>query len=157
MRLLDILTPDRVLADLEASDRDQALDRLVGLLVAGSGLDPSDRQRVLQSLIQRERVGSTGIGQGVAIPHAKVAGLTKVVAGFARSPGGVEFGALDGQAVHLFLVLVAPEGRASLHLKALARASRMLRDERFRAGLLELDTAPAIYESLAERDRSLTT
>ncbi|MGF1511441.1 MAG: PTS sugar transporter subunit IIA [Myxococcota bacterium] len=156
MRLVDIVSPERVASNLQAEGRDEALDHLVQLLTKGGGLDDSQRDRVLRSLIQRERVGSTGIGNGIAIPHAKVSGLDRVIGGFARSSEGVEFGCIDGKRAYLFLVLVAPEGQASLHLKALARASRMLRDDKFRGQVMGLQSSGEIFTAIAEKDRGLT-
>ncbi|MEM1024118.1 MAG: PTS sugar transporter subunit IIA [Myxococcota bacterium] len=153
MRLVDVLSSDHVVPDLEASDRTSALERMAETLAVASQL-PGDR--ILAALEQRERAGSTGIGRGVAIPHAKMGGLSQVVACFARAPAGVEFGAVDGGPVHLFLCLLAPEGKASVHLKALARASRVLQDADFRSRLMEAE-AGQLFQIIEDRDRSLTT
>jgi len=153
MRLVDVLSADRVLPDLAAPDRSSALRRMAESLATGCGLPA---ERLASALEQREKAGSTGIGRGVAIPHAKVGGLQDVVACFARAPAGVDFGAVDGNPVHLFLCLLAPEGRASVHLKALARASRVLQDADFRGRLVEAE-ADQLFALIEARDRSLST
>lgn len=152
MRLVDVLTADRVVSDMEAADRTSALRRMAELLSGAAGLPG---ERITSALEQRERAGSTGVGRGVAIPHAKVGGLQNVVACFARAPAGVDFGAIDGNPVRLFLCLLAPEGRASVHLKALARASRVLQDPDFRSRLLEAEPGE-LFPLIVERDRSLS-
>src|SRR6185503_21035524 len=91
-----------------------------------------DRQKVLDVLLERERISTTAIGEGVAIPHGKLAGVDRVLGAFARSPEGVDFASLDGGPTHLFFALIAPENAAADHLKALARISRLLKDEAFR-------------------------
>jgi mannitol/fructose-specific phosphotransferase system IIA component (Ntr-type) len=156
MRIADILTRDRVVADLGPTTRDEALSEIVRVLVAYGppGLDPG---RVLSLLLQRERAGSTGIGNALAIPHCKVPGLDEPVACFARSAAGVDFSSLDGQPAHLIMALFAPEGRASLHLKALARASRLFQDAAFRDRLLGLADADGLWSAILAQDGALGT
>ena len=95
-----------------------------------------EAERLLQVLVERENLQSTGIGDGVAIPHGKLPGLSRLLAGFARSPRGVDFESIDGQPTYLFFVLVAPESSTGAHLKALARISRVFKDPEFRRRLL---------------------
>ncbi len=154
MRISDILSPDRVIADLEAPDRDSALKSVVEVLVE-HGPDGLDGDRVLSLLVERERAGSTGIGNAIAIPHTKVPGLERPLACFARSPAGVDFSSLDGQPAHLIMALFAPEGRASLHLKSLARASRLFQDADFRRRLIETDESEALWKAILEHDNRL--
>jgi mannitol/fructose-specific phosphotransferase system IIA component (Ntr-type) len=154
MRIADILSRDRVVAELGAKTRDEALERMVEVFVEHGPTGP-DGERVLGLLLQRERAGSTGIGNGIAIPHCKVPGIAEPVACFARSTDGVDFSSLDGRPAHLILALFAPEGRASLHLKALARASRLLQDAAFRQRLLDEDDADGLWAAILERDGAL--
>jgi nitrogen PTS system EIIA component len=103
-------------------------------------------------LSERERLGSTAIGDGIAIPHGKLRGATKIIGAFGRHRAGVDFESLDGNPTHIFFVLVAPEDSASLHLKALARVSRLLKDDPFRAHLIEAADAGEIYRLIKEED-----
>jgi len=111
-----------------------------------------DRERLIQALEDRERLNSTALGDGVAIPHGKLPGLKRVLAAFGRSRLGVDFQSLDGKPTHLFFLLVAPEDSAGAHLKALARISRLLKDERFRARLMEAGGAHDLFETIREED-----
>lgn len=156
MRIADILTRERVLADLGPSTRDEALSQIVRVLVEHGppGLEPD---RLLALLLQRERAGSTGIGNALAIPHCKVPGLEQPAACFARSTAGVDFSSLDGQPAHLIMALFAPEGRASLHLKALARASRLFQDAAFRERLLASSDADELWNAIMAQDGALGT
>lgn len=103
-------------------------------------------------LAERERLGSTAIGDGIAIPHGKLPGVKKILGAFGRHPNGVDFESLDGNPTQLFFVLVAPEDSASLHLKALARVSRLLKDNAFRDRLLAAPDAAEIYRLIKEED-----
>ena len=111
-----------------------------------------DRQKVLDVLLDRERISTTAIGEGVAIPHGKLAGVDRVLGVFARSPAGVDFASLDGEPTHLFFALIAPENAAADHLKALARISRLLKDDEFRRQLNEAQTQQELYEIIARED-----
>ncbi len=149
-----MLSEDLVISDLLGQTRDEVLGEMVGCIVAQHPeVDPG---RALAVLLDRERIGSTGIGQGLAIPHARVPTLSEPVACLARSPKGIDFRALDGDPTHLFLALLAPAGSAGFHLKALARASRMLKDAAFRQQLLEASDAGAMWQALVAKDESLS-
>jgi PTS system nitrogen regulatory IIA component len=110
---------------------------------------------VVKIIMEREALGSTGIGDGVAIPHGKMAGSGNVLCVFGRSKKGVDFDAVDGQPVHIFFLVLAPEDSASLHLKVLSRISKILRDPSFRKKLLKLPDAHSLYESIVEEDEKL--
>jgi PTS system nitrogen regulatory IIA component len=112
-----------------------------------------DKNKVLQILLEREKISTTAIGEGVAIPHGKLAGVERVLGVFARSLEGVDFASLDGGRTHLFFLLIAPENAAADHLKALARISRLLKDESFRRRLMEGKTSQEIYQIIAEEDQ----
>lgn len=125
MPIADLIAPDAVFPMLRASSKKQALQDLAQH--AGAMVDRDPRE-ILETLLQRERLGSTGVGNGIAIPHGKLAKLDKLVGLFARLEKPIDFEALDGQPVDLVFLLLAPEAAGADHLKALARVARMLRD-----------------------------
>ena len=150
MRISEFLSPEAVIADLRAKDKQEVLRELSAAL---SRAHPSlKEERLVEVLREREKLGSTGIGEGVAIPHGKLAGMTQLLAAFGVSRGGVDFEAIDGRPTHLFFALVAPENSAGVHLKALARISRLFKNARFRASILEAPTAAAIHELIVQED-----
>jgi|SRR5215470_10843471 len=150
MRIIDVLEPTDIVADLGGGSKD---DIITELATAVASHHPEiDRNRLVQALEDRERLNSTALGDGVAIPHGKLPGLRKVVAAFGRSTSGVDFSSLDGKPTHLFFLLVAPEDSAGAHLKALARISRLLKDEGFRRRLLAARDVAAIYQTIREED-----
>lgn len=150
MKIEDILAEELVLPDLTARSK---TDVLVELATAVSAVHPElERERLVQALEDRERLNSTALGDGVAIPHGKLPGIKRVFAAFARSRQGVDFHSLDGGPTNLFFLLVAPEDSAGAHLKALARISRLLKDESFRQRLLEAPDAAALYEVIRNED-----
>lgn len=135
MQIMSFLNEDAVTVDVKAQSKEEVVRELVGLLVRAGSIKERDVHRLVQILLKRESLGSTGIGQGVAIPHGKSDCVTKLVAAFGVSRSGVNFDSLDGEPVHLFFLLIAPEDSAGPHLKALARISRLLKDKHFREGL----------------------
>jgi nitrogen PTS system EIIA component len=149
MRIIDFIRVDRIAADMRAVDKEGALGELADLLRGEGGVD---RAAVLDAWIERERLASTGIGDGVAIPHGKLRTANGLVAALGRSRKGVEFGSMDGKPAHLFFALVAPENSAGLHLKALARISRLLKDSDFRARLLDAEGAEDLFQIVGEED-----
>lgn len=150
MKLFDPVSPAAVVPDLRGETKDEVLRELSG---AAATLVPSVSVEALTRILQeRERLGSTGIGEGAAIPHGKVAGLDRLVAVFGRSRAGVQFQSLDGKPTHLFFLILAPENSAGLHLKALARISRLLKDARFRASLSDAPDAAEMIRLLSEAD-----
>src|SRR5205085_9380390 len=123
---------------LRGRSKDAVIEELADVV---AGTHPEiDRKRLVQALEDRERLNSTALGEGIAIPHGKLPGLHRVIAAFGRSPAGIDFSSLDGKPTHLFFLLVAPEDSAGAHLKALARISRLLKDESFRARLMAAAT-----------------
>jgi PTS system nitrogen regulatory IIA component len=149
MKIGEFLREDLVLANLAAQDKAGALAELCGALARVHHLDEAQLEDVL---LEREKLGSTGIGEGVAIPHGKLAGVPGLLAAFGRSPGGVEFQAIDGKPTHLFFVLFAPENSAGLHLKALARISRLFRNASLRQAIMNAPDAKAIFTLISEED-----
>ena len=151
MKITDILSEDLVVPALAGRSKGEVIEELAGA-VARRYREEIDRQKLVQALEDREKLNSTALGEGVAIPHGKLPGLRRVVAAFGRSPGGVDFQSLDGKPTHLFFLLVAPEDSAGAHLKALARISRLLKDPGFRTRLLEAPDGPAIWTIIRDED-----
>jgi len=150
MRILDILPPEAVVDGLLAETKEGVLRELSEAVCRRlPGLSPD---RLTAILMDREGLGSTGIGEGVAIPHGKIPGIDRLVAVFGRSPGGVQFASIDGKPARLFFLILAPENSAGMHLKALARISRLLKDQRFRGRLLAAEGAEGLSRVLREED-----
>ena len=150
MKLLDFLQKEAIAPTLVAKDKVSVLVELAQVLVATGNV--ASAPAAVQVLQEREKLGSTGIGEGIAIPHGKLKELDQVVAVFGRSTGGVEFDSMDGAPVHLFFLLMAPENSASTHLKALARISRLLKDRSFREELLQAASRDDLFEIIARED-----
>jgi PTS system nitrogen regulatory IIA component len=151
LKITEFLTEEAMIPVLRAREKDAVLvEMATGLVTNHPALD---EQRVLDVLAERERISTTAIGEGVAIPHGKLRGIERVLGIFARSPEGVDFASLDGGPTHLFFVLVAPENAAADHLKALARISRLLKDPTFRSRLLEAKTKQDIFDIIVEEDQ----
>jgi nitrogen PTS system EIIA component len=150
MKIAEFLSPKAVVAELNAQSKGDVLIELSQTLIrAHPELSP---ERVVEVLQEREKLGSTGIGEGVAIPHGKLGGLPQLMASFGVSRGGVDFEAIDGKPTHLFFALVAPENSAGIHLKALARISRLFKNPRFRQSILEAPSGEDIYRLISEED-----
>lgn len=150
MKVTEILSPDMVEADLKGRNKSDILLELAACLARKHpAIDPQELARVLA---ERERLGSTAIGDGIAIPHGKLRGVTATVGVFGRHMAGADFDSLDGRPTHLFFLLVAPEDSTSLHLKALARVSRLFKDGALRERLIKAPDAAAIYKLIQEED-----
>ncbi len=147
MQLSDLISTDGVVPSLKVSSKKQALQELAQLAGKVTGLSSRD---VFETLLQRERLGSTGLGHGIAIPHGKLPGLERLHGIFARLDTPIEFDALDGQRVDLIFLLLAPESAGADHLKALARVSRMLRDGSVATKLRGSEERTALYAILTE-------
>jgi PTS system nitrogen regulatory IIA component len=151
MSITDILSVERIIPELRSRQKDAVLQEVAGLVSpAVPGSTPAQLAAVLR---ERERLNSTAIGDGIAIPHGRVAGIRTVVAGFARSTAGVDFESVDRRPTHLFFVLMAPDDAAALHLKALARISRLLKSASFRDHLLSLASARELYDAIVAEDQ----
>jgi PTS system nitrogen regulatory IIA component len=154
MKILDILTSEALVApDLAGADKTAVLRELAQHLARSHG--GIDADRLVDVLWERERLGSTAIGDGIAIPHGKLPGLSGVIGAFGRHPAGVDFESLDGSPTHLFFLLVAPEDSVGQHLKALARVSRLLKDRAFRERLLAAPDRGALFRLIREEDEKL--
>ncbi len=150
MKIADILGQEMVVPVLSGRDKTDVIVELAGVVAREH--PEIDHGRLVQALEDRERLNSTALGEGVAIPHGKLPGLKRVVAAFGRSPAGIDFNSLDGKPTHLFFLLVAPEDSAGAHLKALARISRLLKDESFRARLMQAPDAASLYQTIRAED-----
>lgn len=146
MALSDLIPNGGVAVDLGASSRKQALQAMSDIAADLTGLAPRD---IFDAVLQRERLGSTGVGQGVAIPHARLPGVDEVVGVFARLRSPVDFESIDGRPADLIFMLIAPEDAGAEHLKALARVSRLLRREDVRQRLRAAPDADAVHAVLA--------
>jgi nitrogen PTS system EIIA component len=150
MKITDMLRWEFVISELTDADKRGALMELTNVFAKGGiKINP---ERMLPVLLEREKLGSTGIGEGIAIPHGKIDGLDEMVVSFGRSRTGIEFDAMDAKPVHLFFLLMAPENSVGLHLKALAKISRMLKDPIFRKNLLEAGAQGDLFRIIAEKD-----
>ena len=150
MRIAEFLSPEAVVASLSARNKPDVLRELSAALARAH--PALQEERLVGVLREREKLGSTGIGEGVAIPHGKLNGLSQLCASFGVSRKGVDFEAIDGKPTHLFFALVAPENSAGIHLKALARISRLFKNPRFRESILKAATPEQIYSLIAEED-----
>jgi PTS system nitrogen regulatory IIA component len=150
MKIQEIVSPEAILDNLRADTKEGVLRELSEVIA--KSVPKLSVESLAAILMERESLGSTGIGDGVAIPHGKVAGIERLVAAFGRSRNGVQFHSLDGKPAHLFFLIMAPENSAGMHLKALARISRLLKDERFRRSLLEAAGVDELRTILHEED-----
>lgn len=153
MPIIDMLNKKHIVGDLHARGKKDVLAELVHPLAGENGFMNDDA--IVNVLLEREKLGSTGIGDGIAIPHGKLAGIEQILVGFGRSRTGVDFNSLDGRPVHLFFLIVAPEASSSQHLKVLAKISRMLKDHAFRKRLIEAETVDDLYTAIEEMDRQV--
>jgi PTS system nitrogen regulatory IIA component len=150
MHLSDILEEKNVIPDLKAKDKRGVLEELVDTIVRN---DPSlDKSSLVKVLLERERLGSTGIGDGVAIPHGKFHGIKTPIVSFGRSRKGLDFETMDGEPAYLFFLLVAPENSASIHLKALAKIAKILKSSSFREALIKVPTKEELYRAIIQND-----
>ena len=151
MDIGDLVTPDAVIASLKATGKKQALQELAKKAAELTG---QHERAILDVLVERERLGTTGVGGGIAIPHGKLAGLARMQGVFARLERPIDFEAIDEQPVDLIFLLLAPEAAGADHLKALARVSRLLRDRAICEKLRGADHPDALYALLTERAAS---
>jgi nitrogen PTS system EIIA component len=153
MKLLDLVQPSSIIAELNSADRNGVIRELVAALGEARLIDPDAVDGIVRSIVTRERTrGTTGFGKGVAVPHAKVEGLAQIVAAVGRSSGGVDFASLDGQPVHIVFLIVSPADQPDEHLRAMDLIFRHLQQEKFRKFLRQLDSAEHIYDLLKEAD-----
>ena len=153
MKLIELLNSKAISADLKAQNKRDAISELVDLLVASGDIKKADRSVILKKLNEREALGSTGIGKGVGIPHAKCPAVKKMVAAIGVSKKGVDFKSLDGDPAHLFFLLIAPGANPGPHLKALAKISRLLDDKFVRDRLRSSKTSQEILNIVKSEEQ----
>ncbi|MFA9497947.1 MAG: PTS sugar transporter subunit IIA [Deltaproteobacteria bacterium] len=149
MKILDVLLKEAILSDLKANDKKGVLEELVTPVARIADIN---HDYLVKVLMERERLGSTGIGEGIGIPHGKVKGLESLVLGFGLSKKGVDFDSMDGQPAHIFFLLLTPENSTGLHLKLLARISRILKNDPFKQRLLHATNRDEIYSIIEEEE-----
>lgn len=152
MNIMEFLNPQAVTCQVASQTKEDVIRELVSLLVKGSAIKDKDQAKLVTILLEREALGSTGIGQGVAIPHGKTNLVKSLVSAFGVARAGVGFDSLDGEPVKLFFLLIAPEDSAGPHLKALARISRLLKDRHFRDSLINAKDEKTLVKIIREED-----
>jgi PTS system nitrogen regulatory IIA component len=152
MQIIDMFKKEYIIEELKAKSKRAVLVELSEIFTHyHSGIQG---EAMVEVLLDREKLGSTGIGDGIAIPHGKLKGLDHLVIAFGRSREGIDFDAIDGKPVHIFFLLMAPESSTGQHLKALAKISRMLKDQEFRSSLMSAKNTEEIYQIIADKDES---
>ena len=149
MKITDVLHPKAICVDLKARDKKGVLQEMVEPLARVANLEHDALVRIL---MDRERLGSTGIGGGIGIPHGKLKGLDSLILGFGLSRSGVDFESIDGRPTHLFFLLITPENSTGLHLKLLARISRILKDESFKERLFNAADPNEVLDIISQED-----
>lgn len=147
-----MLQKEAILIDLKATDKLGAIEELVVPVARITGVT---QKEMVQVLMDRERLGSTGIGDGIGIPHGKLKGLTSLAVGFGISRKGIDFESMDNRPTHIFFLLITPESSTGLHLKLLARISRILKSESFKEQLLNAADADDIFSIIRDADENL--
>ena len=154
MELADFLTKEQVVTDLKASDRWEAIEELVGLLVDSGQIKPDHREAIVSIVKKRETSMSTGIGFGIGIPHASTDLIDNVTGAFGRSKDGVNFDALDNQPVNLVMLFLVPQGQFQKHLHTLAKIAKMLHKKEFRKSLEDAEDAAEMYQIIRSSQES---
>jgi nitrogen PTS system EIIA component len=150
MKILDILGKEAIVPELKGNTKKQILEELIDALLEQK--PQLDRERLMRVLLDRERLGSTGIGDGIAIPHGKLKDLDQLALSFGKSSQGVDFESMDGKPVHLFFLLVAPESCAGVHLRALAKIARLLKNGAVRKKLGTVTSRDEVYTVIQAED-----
>ena len=151
MTLLEILSSETTIVGLEGNSKEEIIEELVDCLDASNAI--SDRDKVLQAVVEREKIMSTGIGDGIAIPHGKSDAVQRLVAALGTHRRGVDFEALDGEPAFVFFLLVSPANVSGPHIKALARISRLLKNDEFKKSLIEASAPEEVLEAIAEEEK----
>ena len=152
MTLLDILSPASTIVDLKGDTKEEIIAELVDSLSASEAIN--DRDKVLQAVLEREKIMSTGIGDGIAIPHGKSDSVIKLVAALGTQRRGVDFEALDGEPAYVFFLLVSPANVSGPHIKALARISRLLKNDEFKKKLIAASSPEEILSAVQTEEES---
>ncbi|MFH0826637.1 MAG: PTS sugar transporter subunit IIA [Candidatus Omnitrophota bacterium] len=156
MQIMEFLSKKAIVTDLKATKKEDVIKELVDALINSGEIEKRCRNKLIDALMTRESLGSTAIGQGIAIPHAKSDCVEKLIAAFGLSKKGVNFDSLDGEQAYIFFLLVAPQDSAGPHLKALARISRLLKDKYFRDTLRSSSDEKSIIKIISQEDEKKT-
>ena len=150
MKLSEIIKKDHIISELQSKDKKSVLDELAEAI---SQNDPYiDKNLLVRVLLEREQLGSTGIGDGVAIPHGKLPGVKRPIVSFGRSVKGLDFDSMDGQPAYLFFLLLAPENSSGVHLQVLTRIARILKSSASRKELMNAGTKEDLYRIIIHSD-----
>ena len=152
MTLLDILSHESTIVDLKGETKEEIIAELVNSLHVGDAIN--DRDKVLQAVLEREKIMSTGIGDGIAIPHGKSDSVVKLVAALGTQKRGVDFEALDGEPAYVFFLLVSPANVSGPHIKALARISRLLKNDDFKKRLISSSSSEEIISVIQTEEEN---
>jgi len=152
MKIMDFLSKKAIVADIKSTKKEEVIRELVDALIEADDIEKRYRNKLMEALMARESLGSTAIGQGIAIPHAKSECVDRLVAAFGISKKGVDFDSLDGEPAYIFFLLVASQDSAGPHLKALARISRLLKDKYFRDSLRASSDDKSIVRIITQED-----
>jgi len=155
MKIAEFLCSNAITSDLQSTTKKEVIEELVDLLVKAGALNKKIRAEVIEVLLAREALGSTAIGQGIAIPHGKCEKVKELTAALGVSKKGVNFDSLDGEPAYIFFLLVAPADSAGPHLKALARISRVLKDKYFRENLKSAKDTETIQTLISQEDKQI--
>ena len=153
MRMTDFVVREAIIPELTATNKEGVIREMIAGLGAANYFKNSDTEDIVKAVLKRELLGSTGIGRGVAIPHTKHASVERLVGNVAISRPGVSFDSLDGEPVHVFVLLISPQDRPGDHLRALENVSRSLRDDGFVRSLRQSTNRDAIWDLLGEVDQ----
>ncbi len=149
MKILEVLPKEAITTDLKSKVKNEVIEELVASISKITGVNSAE---LIKVLLERERLGSTGIGGGIGIPHGKLKNLESLIMGFGLSRKGVDFESIDGRPAHLFFILLTPENSTGLHLKLLARISRLLKNESFKKKLMKATDSNQVYSTIEEVD-----
>lgn len=152
MTLMDILSADSVIIDVRGETKEEIIEELVRALKVGTVV--TDRDRVLQAVLEREKIMSTGIGDGIAIPHGKSDAVVRLAAALGTQRRGVDFEALDGEPAFVFFLLVSPANVSGPHIKALARISRLLKNDEFKKKLIAASSPAEVMTIVQEEEKN---
>ena len=153
MKIMEFLNKKAVTVDLKSTDKEGVIKELVDLVVKAGEIRPKDKEEIVKILLDRELLGSTGIGQGVGIPHGKSKIIKKLVGAIGVSKRGIDFDSLDGERAYIFFLLLASQESAGPHLKALARISRLLKDKYFRDLLKNAENEKELINTIVKEDQ----
>jgi len=153
MKLTDFVVPDAIITDLQASNKEDAIRAMIDSLKTAGSIKPDDAESILAAVLKREELGSTGIGNGVAVPHTKHPSVDQLIATVALAKEGLDFASLDGEDVYILFLLISPPDRPGDHLRGLENISRHLRNPNFCNFLKQSKSKDEVVELLSEADR----